>query len=280
MIRMIALDLDGTLAIENHQILPATRDALEDLHANGVEVVIATGRRYRTTRLVIENLGFDVYAVCNGGALVKEPGQATLHAENYDVTPVTELARELVLTLFAQRDAHELGGADFIIDTGSNWNNATHTHFKNNSTWAEKADLLASEPTYLVSGAFDSEPALRELADVIASRFPGIYNTILVPHLDSGHFYCEISPKHVDKWHGLTKLLEHLDIAAEQTCTVGDQLNDMAMVKAAGHGVAMANGHKDLQKVAHFICGDNKKDGILDVVSYIHNINKTSAQTS
>ena len=51
---MIALDLDGTLAVENHQVLPATRDALKDLHFNGVEVVIATGRRYRTTRLVIE----------------------------------------------------------------------------------------------------------------------------------------------------------------------------------------------------------------------------------
>ena len=54
----------------------------------------------------------------------------------------------------------------------------------------------------------------------------------------------------------------------------------MAMVKASGHGVAMGNGHEDLQKVARFICGDNKKDGILDVVNYIHDINKTRPQTS
>jgi|TARA_B110000914_G_scaffold178875_1_gene160778 Cof subfamily protein (haloacid dehalogenase superfamily) len=277
---MIALDLDGTLAVENHQVLPATRDALKDLHFNGVEVVIATGRRYRTTRLVIESLGFDVYAVCNGGALVKEPEQSTLHAESYDVRPVAELARELGLTLFAQRDAHELGGADFIVDTGSNWNDATNAHFNNNSEWAEKADLLASEPAYLVSGAFDSESSLNELVRQTAIRFPDVYNTILVPHLDSGHFYCEISPKHIDKWHGLTKLNEHLGIAAEHTCTVGDQLNDMAMVKASGHGVAMGNGHEDLQKVARLICGDNKEDGILDVVNYIHDINKTRPQTS
>ena len=89
--------------------------------------------------LVIESLGFDVYAVCNGGALVKEPGQATLHAESYDVTPVAELARELGLTLFAQRDAHELGGADFIVDTGSNWNDATNAHFNNNSDVGRKS---------------------------------------------------------------------------------------------------------------------------------------------
>ncbi len=277
---MIALDLDGTLAIENHQILPATRAALEDLHSNGVEVVIATGRRYRTTRFVIENLGFDVYAVCNGGALVKRPEQSTLHSDNYDVAPVTELARELGLTLFAQRDAHELGGADFVIDTGSKWNAATHAHFNNNSEWAAKADLMGAEPQYLVSGSFDNEPVLNEFASEIARRFPNKYNMVVVPHLDSGHFYGEISPRHIDKWHGLTKLHEHLNIEAAHTCTVGDQLNDMAMVMAAGHGVAMSNGHEDLQKVARFTCGHNKEDGILDVVSYIHDINKTRAQIS
>ena len=72
-IKMLALDLDGTLAIDNHQVLPATRDALKHLHDADVEVVIATGRRYRSTRYVIDNLGFEVFAVCNGGALVKMP---------------------------------------------------------------------------------------------------------------------------------------------------------------------------------------------------------------
>ena len=60
MIRMIALDLDGTLAIADHQVSSATRTALLELHEGDTEVVIATGRRYRTTRFVIENLGFDV----------------------------------------------------------------------------------------------------------------------------------------------------------------------------------------------------------------------------
>ena len=275
MIKMIALDLDGTLAIDNHQILPATREALERIHYDGVEVVIATGRRYRTTRLVIENLGFEVYAVCNGGALVKDPKQLTLLAENYDVSTVTKIARSIGLTLFAQRDAHELGGADFIIDLHEKWNLATRAHFEKNVPSAEKADLLASGEKYLVSGAFDSEPALTELAYEIERHIPGSYNTIIVPHLDSGHFYCEISAKHIDKWFGLTALQKHLGITAQQTCAVGDQLNDIAMVKAAGHGVAMENGHEDLKKIARFTCGHNQRDGILEVVNYVRDINRS-----
>ena len=101
---MIALDLDGTLALQNHEVSPLTRDALDDLHHNGVEVVIATGRRYRTTRYVIENLGFDVFAVCNGGALVKAPDQSTVYNENFSILPFLMLTRELNLTLFTQRD--------------------------------------------------------------------------------------------------------------------------------------------------------------------------------
>ena len=105
MIKMIALDLDGTLALANHEVSPATKDALTNLHADGVEVVIATGRRYRTTRFVMDNLGFDVFAVCNGGALVKAPDQSTLHAEVLDVAdePIGHLAQHQAVGILHPR---------------------------------------------------------------------------------------------------------------------------------------------------------------------------------
>ncbi len=277
MIKMIALDLDGTLALENHQVSPATRDALRALHeGDDVEVVIATGRRYRTTRFVIENLGFDVFAVCNGGALVKTPEQTTLHKETLDVTEIAGVAREVGLALFAQRDVHELGGADFVIDAVPAWNGMTKQHFETNRAWSAAEDLANYPDEFLVSGAFGSEEAVRKLADALASNFPGAFNTIVVPHLDTGYHYCEVALQHVDKWHGLQQLNKHLNIDPAHICTVGDQLNDMAMVSAAGHGVAMANGHEELQDIAVFVCGHNQEDGIVDVVNYIHDINEKS----
>ena len=135
MIKLIALDLDGTLAIDNHQVSTLTREALDKLHQDGVEVVIATGRRYRTTRYVIKNLGFEVFAVCNGGALVKAPDQTTVYRESFSIIPILEIARELKLTLFAQRDAHQYGGADFIIDSVPTWNEITSRHIDINQDW-------------------------------------------------------------------------------------------------------------------------------------------------
>lgn len=271
---MIALDLDGTLALQNHEVSPLTRDALDDLHHNGVEVVIATGRRYRTTRYVIENLGFDVFAVCNGGALVKAPDQSTVYNENFSILPFLMLTRELNLTLFAQRDAHDHGGADFVLDSVPAWNEVTDRHVANNHDWCEVRDLTNSGKEFMVAGCFGHEKELNRLADQIANDNGSIYKTIIVPHLESDWFYCEISLTHVDKWQGLRKILPQFNLATENVCTVGDQLNDMAMVTAAGHGVAMANGHAELQAAADFVCGHNQRDGILDVINYIHEHNR------
>jgi len=273
MIKMIALDLDGTLALDNHEVSPPTRDALDDLHQNGVQVVIATGRRYRTTRYVIENLGFEVFAICNGGALVKAPDQSTVHVESFSLQPFLQICRDLKLTLFAQRDAHQHGGADFVLDTIPAWNEQTHRHVENNRDWCEARDLGESDSEFMVAGCFGTEAQLTQLADTIAAEHSGAYNTIIVPHIDSDWFYCEVSPIHVDKWEGLKKILPEFNLTAENVCTVGDQLNDMAMITKAGHGAAMENGHPDLQAAADFICGHNQNDGILDVVNYIQTHN-------
>ena len=79
-INILALDIDGTLAVADHQILPRTRQALFELHEDGVEIVIATGRRFRTTSWVMENLGFDVHAICNGASYLEASSLANRSA--------------------------------------------------------------------------------------------------------------------------------------------------------------------------------------------------------
>lgn len=273
MIKMLALDLDGTLAVENHQVLPNTKAALHDLSDSGVEIVIATGRRYRTTRFVIENLGMNVFAVCNGGALVKDPDMKTLHRDSFCVAELVDLARDLGLNLFAQRDAHDHGGPDFVIDEGHAWNAMTQKHFDNNIEWSGKGDLTSKEQHFLVCGAFGPAEPLEQLAERVASTFPNDYNTIIVPHLQTGYFYCEITQRHVDKWHGLSKIGDRLGIADTAISAVGDELNDVPMISRAGLGFAMANGNEALQALAHHICGPNEADGIVDVVNHIMALN-------
>ncbi len=86
-IRLIALDVDGTLAARGDEITPDTRDALHRAFDAGVHVALATGRRYRTSLRVAEALGLPVEIVCLGGALVKDAQRRTLQAHQFGAGP-------------------------------------------------------------------------------------------------------------------------------------------------------------------------------------------------
>ena len=275
-IKMLALDLDGTLAVDNHQVLPATRAGLKNLHETGVEVVIATGRRYRTTRFVIDNLGFDVYAVCNGGALVKTPNAETHYETTYSTSQLNDIvniARDMELSLFAQRDAHDRGGPDFVIDDAVPWSGAIRKYFETNSLWNGKDDLLNQAPEFLVSGTFAEEHQLKAFCEKIHQSFPEIYPTIVVPQPDSEYSYCEVTLANINKWYGLSQLASLFNLGVENICAVGDQLNDLPMLKAVGHGITMGNGNDALHKHTKFVCSNHDEDGILEVIEHIRHHN-------
>jgi len=271
-INLLALDLDGTLVVEGHDVSTATRAALEELHSGEVEVVIATGRRFRTTQFVIENLGFPVFAVCHGGALIKQPNGKTLHHFSFspeDVSALLELTRAAGMTLFGQRDSHDLGGPDFVLDHACPWNTHTQEYYDNNQPWSHGDDLAAFSGALLNLGVFDTESALLQLSDRVTSQLGDRYNLTIVPN-PSGTWYCEINQGDVDKWRGLSVLADHLNLEAEQICVAGDQVNDLAMMKAAPHAFAMANGSDELHQYATSVVGRNDEDGLLEVVDYIH----------
>ncbi len=279
-IRMLALDLDGTLAVGDHDVLPATRRELVKLHHSGVEVVIATGRRYRTTRFVIDNLGLDVYAICNGGALVKAPDGSTLHARTIpaqDINSLVGIARSMNLALFCQRDSHETGGPDFIIDDAVDWCPLTEKYYRENRQWSGREDLLNCDSAFMVTGTMGEKGQLETFAERIELHSPGRFNNMIVPHIGGQHYYCEITLAEVTKWYGLSRLADLFGIDATSICAVGDQINDLPMLKAVSHGVVMGNGIRELHEYARFVCGAHDADGLLDVIDYIRTHNDEAA---
>ena len=275
-ITMLALDLDGTLAVADHRILPRTRDALAELHGEGVEVVIATGRRYRTTTWVMENLGFDVFAICNGGALVKHPNRSTLHADEFGrdrLRQIVTLARESGFTILVQQDSPGLRGPDFLVDNALAWNPHVERYVATNRQWAASADLMDPPRHCLHAATFDDEARVRAFAGRLHDWFPAELNTVIVPDYQKRGWYCEITKVSVTKWTGLLQVAGGLGHGPHQICAVGDQMNDMSMVSAATHGVAMGNAVPELKAAARFVCGHNDADGLLDVVRYIRTHN-------
>jgi len=277
-IRLLALDLDGTLAWQGDGVRPATRAALHEAHGRGVEVVIATGRRYRTTKRVLEALGLPVAAVCLGGALVKDAAGATLHQVCFapvDFQAVAGIVRAHGQAPVAQRDAHgPEGGADFLLDGAAEWNAATSRYMERNQPWAEWRRDLATEARedVLVVGALGPRGELEQAAEAVHRHFPGRFQSHVMPLMaerDDDTHYLEVAVGEVSKWAGLQYLAAHLGVPPEAICAVGDERNDLAMVRSAALGVAMGNAHPELLEVADWVTGRHDEDGIVAVVERI-----------
>lgn len=276
-IRMIALDIDGTLAVRGDEILPRTRRALHRAAAAGVEVVIATGRRYRTTRRVAAALGLDVHCVSLGGALVKDPAAATLHRVAFAPEVVAALVRVLRRSghsAIVQRDSAD-AGADFLIDGKLPWNGWTSSYMAANQAFAEwRRDLAADRrDDALVVGAYGTKTALERAAAEARAGLETPLSTVVTPlpggvGAPGGH-YLEVAHADACKWQGLQFLARHLGMDAAEVCTVGDQVNDLTMIAGAGLGVAMGNAHPSVQQAADWVTAANDADGIVDVVERV-----------
>ena len=165
-------------------------------------------------------------------------------------------------------------GKDFFIDNGVGWNPAVQRYFEQNTGYAASYDLLNKDDNFLVLGGFEEDvEKLRLFSEVISNDSLNRFHPVIVPFARSSGYYCGITLKHVTKWHGLDFLASNFGIGATNICAVGDQLNDLAMVQAAGLGVAMGNGSQELKHAADMVCGNHDQDGLLDVISQIRSIN-------
>lgn len=287
-IRLLALDVDGTVTNRRHEVAEATRTAIARVRAAGVRVMIATGRRYRDALPVAERLGLDMPLVTASGALVKSPANhRTLTRADFApgvveavVATMLEAGHEPVLytdSFAAGFDFHcrtlrlgeaaAVGGesADMMPGIG-----LQEYFLRNANVAAVQPDLHTAVPAGVFAGfTMGVRAQMEALAARLHDRLPGrlSLHTMLSQRYDA--WLCEIAPVGVSKWTGVMKVASALGIRPEEICAVGDDVNDLPMIRAAGLGVAMGNARPEVQAAADRVVGTNDDTGILDVVEMV-----------
>jgi hydroxymethylpyrimidine pyrophosphatase-like HAD family hydrolase len=287
-IRLLVLDVDGTVANRRHEVADATCAAIARVRAAGIRVMIATGRRYRDALPVAERLGLDMPLVTASGALVKHPaGHQTLTRADFApgvvetvVATMLEAGHEPVLytdSFAAGFDFHcrtlRLGEAVVAgrepgeVPRGI----GLQEYFIRNATVAAvQPDLHAVVPAGVFAGfTMGVESQMETLAARLHDRLPGrlSLHTMLSQRYDA--WLCEIAPVGVSKWTGVMGVASALGIRPEEICAVGDDVNDLPMIRAAGLGVAMGNARPEVQAAADRVVGTNDDTGILDVAEMV-----------
>ena len=252
-IRMVATDLDGTLLRPDGAVSARARAALRAARARGLEVVIVTGRPPRGV-LRLDLRGCAAVAVCANGALLYD-----LEAERLlDCRPIPPA----VVTRLVADLRRAAPGAVFAAEAGL--------------TFCREPAWPAGDPLDERDGVVEaaSRFADRGVAKLLV-RHSRMAQKLLLPLAEavagddavvtrSGLELLEISAAGVTKASALRGWCDGLGIAAAQVVALGDMVNDLPMLRWAGHAVAVAGAHPDVLAVADEVIASNADDGVAD----------------
>lgn len=266
MIKLLALDLDGTTLDSQGLIPDANRAAIRAAEAAGVLVTIATGRRFRDAQPVGLDLGLNAPLITHNGGLLKyADSEETVHCSLLTTATSLEVVRvgkEFGGDALVSTDPHGLGTLlyDRISDDNIplkkylRWSEGLHGDEIGRSGVAHVPsleDILDAHEIVHISFSGSCEP-MRELEATLKEEF-GTGVTILATIYPSLDFtLLDILPPDASKGHGVAKLAEINGLTAENVMTMGDNYNDLEMLEWAGTAVVMGNADAKLREMPNF----------------------------
>ena len=265
-IRVLALDLDGTLTNDDKQITPRTRAALDAALAQGVTVVLASGRPTAGVTPVAQDLGLGqpgragAILAYNGGAIVDcGPGHRVLWHQDLPAPMVPALCA------FAREQ-------NVAIVT---YNSEGIVTERPEDPWAQREGFTNKLPMIGVDNlaAYVNYPVNKMLITLDPVRLPHVLKAGLecfagqIDLYPSSPFFIEAVPLGVAKDHSLAALLDRMGLTRDNLMACGDGMNDRSMIRYAGVGVAMANAEGPVKAEADYVtAADNNHDGVAEAV--------------
>ncbi|HSB29711.1 MAG TPA: HAD-IIB family hydrolase [Pyrinomonadaceae bacterium] len=285
-IRLVALDLDGTLLDGRGGISDRNREALSRLRDIGVHVAVVTGRRFRDSRPIALELGLDVPLISHNGALTK-------HAESLETVAV------LPLPLDAARDALRIGreaGADALISddheglgvlvfdhlSGDNaavhkyvaWARQIHGNDERDNAVRQVESLeayLDHEPVHLAFSG--SCRRMDQLSEVLETQLSNRVKILCTKYPEQDFSLVDVVNPTASKGAGVAAVAAEFDVDPKEIMAIGDNYNDLEMLLLAGTGVVMANAPLPLRQIAGlYPTASNEEDGVsLAIEQFVFN---------
>ena len=272
-VRIVALDLDGTLLDSEKRLSEVNRAALARAAERGVLIVPTTGRFFGMMPPAVRDLPFVRYAITINGAQVYDRETDTAIVKD-------EIPLDMALAVMETLDRH-----DVIYDCyRSNWgwmtaalqakaaDYATNEHYlrmvrefrrpvpelkaylRETAAEGDVQKIMLFARNTQVSGL--ASQVLDQIRLETAARFPSIKVT------SSTWNNLELNIRTAHKGNALKRFAEHLGFTLENCMAFGDGMNDFTMVEAAGLGIAMANAEPEVKRVAKYVTLSNDEDGV------------------
>jgi Cof subfamily protein (haloacid dehalogenase superfamily) len=277
MIRLLAVDIDGTLLDSRGQLPDAHRDALADVVSRGIEVALVTGRSFHFTRPIAELLPIPLTLIVNNGAVVKDKNGVTAlrHLLPRDAARLilaeTRAYEDSVAIVFDRPDERQ------VIFDRMDW-----SHPQRRGYYEKNRAFIAAAPSSLVE-ALTEDPiqvmfnggviAMRSLVSALRGLAAADQFTVAITEYQARDFaLVDVNGAACSKGTTLARWAAARGIARDQIMAVGDNLNDVEMLDFAGVAVLMGNAADGLKSRGYRLTGSNDEAGLASAISaYVSN---------
>ena len=235
-IKLIALDMDGTLLNGHDEVSAENRNAIKEAKDQGIEVVISTGRCRPTSWEHVESLELYSYLINVNGSEIWGP--------NGELIERNLIESDIVQWMWNLSQTHQ-----------TKYYATSCEHY-----WRNKMPEKMSDHEWLKFGFDTEDDTIREtiLKELKAKGNLEISN--------SSPTNIEVNPMGINKAKGIQKVCDLLGISMRNVMAIGDSLNDLSMIKECGLGVAMGNAQDIVKKIADDVTDSNSMDGVAKAI--------------
>lgn len=266
-IKLVAIDLDGTLLATDKKIVEKNIEAIKKIHEKGIEVVIATGRCFNGFWWIRQKLGlegFDDYSICNTGAFVRRNADGKAIIEN----PLEKSDYEKISSYLGE---YNLQIGIFTKDVLYNNAEVVNDGFRKDQEIMKLPRLKFKDYDDIEGKVarinfMGDEDKLDRFYEENKEALEKDYMT-----MRNESYALEVLKKSSGKSNGLKKLCEYLDIDLENVAYFGDGSNDIESIKIAGLGIAMANASKEIKEAADYVTSSNDEGGVAEFLEKLFN---------
>lgn len=271
MIKMVSMDLDETLLTTDKVITESFESFVKKLKSNNIIPVVATGREYYSAHKFVGNK-VDIDLICNNGNVIRDNLSGKVHYVN----PISDEDLKRVMAfddndkVFTSLHIERDDGIDLVYKK-KNFTNFEGTYvdaFRGRNLGLDDFDNLEGNPLSIVfAGSHDDLVGLRNrMRDEISDRF----NFHIMKIRREPKWMLEVLQKSGDKFYGVKKYAEIRGIDLKDVAAIGDDSNDVMLIKSVGLGIAMKNGVERLREAADVVSDfDNNSDGAVKILDKV-----------
>ena len=253
MIKLIATDIDGTILIPEGKFTEGVKSCIRELSDGGIKVVLVTGRMNAAAKLIAEELGLDTPIISYQGGLVTDNDKILY--ERY----LTEEQAEKIINWAHGVNIHiNLYNNDILYSEDEcleiqRYCYSQHTKYEIKSFSEIKKDRVNK----ILAIDYEAAERINKYEKELPQIFPDLYIVKSTPN------FLEFSNKEASKYCAVKFLQNYWGIKEEETLTIGDQNNDISLLRAGGIKVAMGNATEELKQCADYITDTVFNDGFI-----------------